>query len=334
MDKKIEDIRKEIDKIDWLQYENEYIKTAEKLKNLFDKDKKVVLDATHKLWCSLCHQYAYVIHSALPAYDFLMYGLLNLDDYVKVEILDILRGFASCTNHHVYVATSWKYQLREKLRGDYTIFQKLSTHSDEDISGLANDICEALDNSLQNDENLEKLAIILENWVVDNHLQSKSILEFAWRDGEFKDILSNLGCIYQNAMVSYDMMSPRHKKNMKFDAILDAEGGTFLSGKSKDDYFSHIYDCLKIGAPILFIRQIYSKKNDLKSNEYIEKCEQENTKEAFEVVLSSTGFVVDKFTVHELEGEQYSHFMAIYAHKPNDQNIDKAKEASKVMLKQ
>ena len=105
------------------------------------------------LWCSLCHQHAYITSASLPAYEFLLYALLNLDDYIKIEILDIFTGFAVCTSYQISnvsvfnksTSTTWIYQLREKLKNNLEIFKSFNFNTDEDISCFSKRICEYLE---------------------------------------------------------------------------------------------------------------------------------------------------------------------------------------------
>ena len=100
---------KMIDEIDWSQYETAYGNAAQdiphfqagktpsvprSLWDLFSGDRERAIRATGDLWAGLCHQHAYISSAALPAYDFLMIALRELDDELKVELLDIFLGFA------------------------------------------------------------------------------------------------------------------------------------------------------------------------------------------------------------------------------------------------
>lgn len=156
MDSKIEHLKNEIGKVNWAQYETAYSKTGENipdyLVDLFCDDKERILKATHMLWCSLCHQHAYVSSSALPSYDFLKYALLNLDDCIKKELLDIFYGFAICTtenNDYRLSDKPWVSHLREKLTKDIEVFRNFICNSDEDISYFAERICECLEDSVK-----------------------------------------------------------------------------------------------------------------------------------------------------------------------------------------
>lgn len=114
-------------------------KVASSLLNLFSDHKETALQASHDLWCGLCHQHTFVSSAALPAYDILFYGLQQLNDDLKIEILDILMGFAICISEDTPVNT-WQGQLREKLKRDKSFFQTLNSHINEDIAYFSRSI--------------------------------------------------------------------------------------------------------------------------------------------------------------------------------------------------
>ena len=146
--------------IDWHDYDTAYGNAAEdvpdyisakvcipnvaqSLLNLFSDNKKAALQASHDLWCDLCHQHSFISSAALPAYDILFYGLQNLDDELKVEILDIIMGFAIClpkSSSNI----SWTGQLRAKLEKDKSYFETLTAHTNEDIAVFAQNIFEEI----------------------------------------------------------------------------------------------------------------------------------------------------------------------------------------------
>lgn len=145
-------IFEEIQKIEWDKYETAYGNAAsenedanieENLKQLFAGNKELAINATHHLWCGLCHQHAFVSSAALPAYDFLFYGLQHLEDDLKVEILDIIMGIA-CGISRENQPDSWQGRLRAKLERDRVYFQVLSSQENEDIASFAENIVEAL----------------------------------------------------------------------------------------------------------------------------------------------------------------------------------------------
>lgn len=116
---------------------------AQSLLNLFSGNKETALQASHNLWCSLCHQHSFVSSAALPAYDILFYGLQHLDDELKVEILDIIMGFAVCLSKDAS-KTSWQSQLRTKLEKDKPYFKALTLYTNEDIADFAQNIVQEL----------------------------------------------------------------------------------------------------------------------------------------------------------------------------------------------
>lgn len=149
---------KMIAEIDWSQYETAYGNAAQdtphfqagkipsvpcSLWALFSGNRERAMEATSDLWAGLCHQHAYVSSAALPAYDFLMIALKELDDGLKVELLDIFLGFAVCTARFSSDAL-WPRQLRDKLMADLPVFAALSASENEEIAGFAEDIVEAL----------------------------------------------------------------------------------------------------------------------------------------------------------------------------------------------
>jgi hypothetical protein len=147
------EIAEKIEKVNWADFETAY-GNAEKtipfyLKNLFCQDTKIAMDATHQLWCSLCHQHAYISAAALPSYEILKIGLLQLDDKLKIELLDIFRGFSECTSDKYFIAIkrtpqNWERELKQKLIVDIDLFKELAKHTDEEISVFAYNVIEDL----------------------------------------------------------------------------------------------------------------------------------------------------------------------------------------------
>jgi hypothetical protein len=138
-------IQPELRKIDWSQFETAYgqaIKVPDQLQRLFSTNHGVAMQASHELWCGLCHQHAYVSSAAQPALPFILQALAIADNKLKVEILDILVGFAVCTARTD--VEGWKQQLRKELATELPRFEALTRHPDEDVSGWAKDLCEEL----------------------------------------------------------------------------------------------------------------------------------------------------------------------------------------------
>lgn len=148
---------KMIDEIDWSQYETAYGNAAQDIPHfqcgqtpsvprslweLFSGDRERAMRAASDLWAGLCHQHAYISSAALPAYDFLMLALRELDDGLKVELLDIFLGFAACTRRSA--EKDWERQLREKLANGLPVFAGLAVSENEDIAYFSERIVEEL----------------------------------------------------------------------------------------------------------------------------------------------------------------------------------------------
>ena len=150
------EISSAIDKIEWADFETAYGNAKNTipfyLKNLFCVDKEIAMDATHQLWCSLCHQHAFISSASLPAYEILKIGLLKLDDKLKIEILDIFQGFLDCTSEAYFSDTKqppekWELELRQRLMLDINIFSELTANENEEISHFASSIYKGLLNA-------------------------------------------------------------------------------------------------------------------------------------------------------------------------------------------
>ena len=134
--------------INWSDFETAYgsaKKIPAYLQDLFSGDMDLAIEATGWLWASLCHQHAYISSAALPSYDFLLAKLNDANDLLKVEILDIILGFAVCTHAEYYKTNKlapqeWEIELKRKLLGDFDKFKALSLSQNEDISYFAGEI--------------------------------------------------------------------------------------------------------------------------------------------------------------------------------------------------
>ena len=149
MDKKI---LNQIDEIKWENFETAYGNakdtTPNYLKDIYSSDEKIAMQATHHLWCSLCHQHAYISSASLPAYEIIKNRLIECEDKLKIELLDIMYGFAACSNHKTEYEeyNNLTTKMKSKLLKDKAIFQELSTHNDEEIKDFAESILEELEN--------------------------------------------------------------------------------------------------------------------------------------------------------------------------------------------
>ena len=110
---------------------------------LGSSDQERALHASHLLWCSLCHQHAYVSSAALPALPFILEVLDSASEKLSIEILDILLGFARCTVYHDGFE-AWESQLREDLLEERQCFERLAKHSNSEIADFATTILEEL----------------------------------------------------------------------------------------------------------------------------------------------------------------------------------------------
>ena len=108
------ELYKMIDEIDWSQYETAYGNAAQDIPH-FQAGKT----------------------PSVPG------SLRELDDELKVELLDIFQGFAVCTERFSSDAP-WPRQLREKLKADLPVFTALSGSENEDIAYFAGSIVESL----------------------------------------------------------------------------------------------------------------------------------------------------------------------------------------------
>lgn len=121
------------------------------------------------------------------------------------------------------------------------------------------------------------LQTVLTQWVRENRLEGKRIIEFACGEGAAGKILSDLGCIYhgvdlapsaveaarrvlsgsKNATVSrLDMV--RDRVPGTYDAALDIMGFHILiTDRDRQAYLQNVCGCLIPGAPVLFYRQAY-----------------------------------------------------------------------------
>ena len=69
-------------------------------------------------------------------------ALRELDDELKVELLDIFLGFAVCTGRSA--ETDWEKQLRDKLTSHLPVFAGLVSSGNEDIAYFAERIMEEI----------------------------------------------------------------------------------------------------------------------------------------------------------------------------------------------
>lgn len=133
----------DMEKIDWASYETAYGSATPipyDLKLLLFGNLSQAMDASHRIWCSLCHQHAFVSSAAEPALDYILLALNADSDRLKVEILDIILGFTVCRNaSEPHTVTITSRLVKEKER-----FRSLASASSVEVRDFALDIHERL----------------------------------------------------------------------------------------------------------------------------------------------------------------------------------------------
>ena len=135
--------------IDWASQESAYGSARDVGRWLIDlqsPDWETAFQASHMLWCSLCHQHAYISPAALPALPFLLEVGKSSGERLLVELLDIFCGFALCSASPVggRPPGAWVAMVREGLRRELAWFQSLESMRDEDGAAFATSIIESL----------------------------------------------------------------------------------------------------------------------------------------------------------------------------------------------
>jgi len=137
--------------IDWSQFQTAYgvaTTVPKQLIQLRSEDEQATLSAAHDLWCGLCHQHVQVGSAALPALPFLMEVLIAAGDQLKIEILDILLGFAITTDPirlehwaknsgHDVDRPAWIAELRSALIEQLQVIAPLQAHSNSEVADFA-----------------------------------------------------------------------------------------------------------------------------------------------------------------------------------------------------
>lgn len=99
--------------------------------------------AAHSLWCSLCHQHAYVSPAAAPALPFLLEVAGEAEDRLLIELLDIFLGLASCSRPPGSAwpaGGEWVDELWNGLRSRGAWFEKLKESQNDEVAGLATEV--------------------------------------------------------------------------------------------------------------------------------------------------------------------------------------------------
>ena len=111
------------------------------LRLLLFGNEKQALEAAHRLWCGLCHQHAYLSSAAEPALPFLLAGLRESNDRIRVEILDILVGFVLCQEPSV----PFTRRLLEGVLESRPFIEGLRQSDQREVADFAEWICESID---------------------------------------------------------------------------------------------------------------------------------------------------------------------------------------------
>jgi len=145
----VEDYTNRVIAIEWDKYETAYGRAnnvPQQLIKLISTSHATAMDASHELWCGLCHQHAYISSAAEPAYLFLREVLIEANDELQIELLDIFAGFAECTSpKHPEGNGDLQIRIRALLINDVKLFNQLIKIEGKD--GFAEFIVEELENA-------------------------------------------------------------------------------------------------------------------------------------------------------------------------------------------
>jgi hypothetical protein len=149
---------KRVRAIDWDSYHTAYgraDKVPVQLLKLASPDNEKAINATHDLWCGLCHQHVQMGTAALPAIPFILEVLDVASEELTVEILDILLGFALGSNRQRSIdyqiaighkdplpEPEWIAETRSLLIEQRERFEQLKTHKNSDIKEFSVSILE------------------------------------------------------------------------------------------------------------------------------------------------------------------------------------------------
>ncbi|MDO7886555.1 hypothetical protein [Hymenobacter cheonanensis] len=147
-------IIEELSKVNWSQFHTAYGNAENSvpyyLKNIFCANEDVALEATHQLWCSICHQGVNMADAALPSYEILKTSLVKLSDKIRAEVLDIFAAFALCTSKEYFTVPNelveWEKEIQQKLLRDKSLFRSFEQVNNEYIANTAKLICSYLEN--------------------------------------------------------------------------------------------------------------------------------------------------------------------------------------------
>ncbi len=135
--------------IDWSGYAAPFSARAAEVplyfRRLADPDQRVAMAASHELWTHLCHQHVSVAPAAVPALPFLLEVLDHAAADLAVVILDIVLGFALCTNvYRCDDPPAWATELREELRQALPRIERFVGHQAKDADYFARRVLDDL----------------------------------------------------------------------------------------------------------------------------------------------------------------------------------------------
>ena len=154
-----QDFADRIAAVDWTAFRTAYGRAdavPDQLLRLASPDQATALNASHELWCGLCHQHVQVGTAVLPALPFILEVMQAGDESLVYEILDIILGFAKGVSRNRYVDfqkalgrepqpdPEWVIALRMLLLNEAERFRALGTHSNSYIAESANSIVQEL----------------------------------------------------------------------------------------------------------------------------------------------------------------------------------------------
>jgi len=128
----------------------------------------------------------------------------------------------------------------------------------------------------------KELIDVLTDWVNNNNLKGKRIIEFACGEGASGVIFSKLGCIYHGVDISPTVVNKAknllkdypnakvkqlnmvsQKLDETYDAALDVMGFHMLvTDPDRENYLKNVFSCLKNCAPMFFFRELYDEDAD------------------------------------------------------------------------
>jgi hypothetical protein len=141
---RMESLKQEIEVIRWQDFDTAYgapTSVPLDLSLLLFGDQKQALEASHRLWCGLCHQHAYMSSAAEPALPYLMLGLRESNDLIRIEILDILLGFVRCHDPRA----EFTDRVFSEIARRRSEIEELKRSGNREVVDFAAGICAALD---------------------------------------------------------------------------------------------------------------------------------------------------------------------------------------------